>query len=508
MPRNLVNLYLTSYARKRIEEIKRIYSSPLRLQENALRYILNKAKLTEFGKEYDFKSIKSIKAYQKRLPLFRYDDIKDRIEKAVMGRPNVLWPGRIWDFALTSGTAGKNKHIPLSRELIASNRRAALDCLTFYLSESRETSLLEGKFLFLGGSTSVERLKSGTFAGDLSGLLTRHLPFFFRFMYEPDKKIALMSDWLKKIDKIAHKEVNIDIRGISGMPAWLLVFFNKLLEEASKRRNRSVGTVSEVWPGLSLLVHGGVNFKPFRERFRNIIGKDIYYLNTYPASEAFIAIQDKKDEEGLLLMLDYGIFYEFVPAEDIHSPNPPRLTIADVETGKNYAIILTTNSGLFSYIIGDTVRFTCLNPPRLVVTGRIENFLSAFGEHLIVEEAEAAVDYACKRTGSEVEQFTAAPFFPEDMKELPYHQWLIEFRKEPRNMREFTEYIDAWLRNMNADYDHHRGIGPGVYRPRVIPLKKGTFYNWMKSEGKIGGQHKVPRLKNDRSVADKLLQTR
>jgi hypothetical protein len=505
MLRDLLGLCLFSYADRRVSRIRTAYSNPIELQKNALFSILNKAKSTEFGRKYDFRSIASIEEYQKRLPVFKYQDIRPWIEKAKKGEPNVLWPGRVSNFAISSGTTSGNKYIPVSKELMASDRRGAFDCLAFYLSESRDRNFLDGKFLFLGGSTSLTRLESGSLAGDLSGITSQHIPFIFKPIYEPGGKIAFMADWKEKIARMAEREVSMDIRSVSGVPSWLLAFFNKLLEEASRNMGREVNTVAEVWPNLSLLVYGGMSFAPYREMFSNIIGKEIYYLETYPSSEAFIAIQDKKDADGLLLMLDYGIFFEFVPAEEVDKKNPTRLTVSGVEIDRNYAVIITNNSGLYSYILGDTVRFVSLDPLRLVVTGRIKNFLSAFGEHLIVEEAEDAIAYACERTDSEIEDFTVAPFFPKDRRKLPYHQWLIEFAKAPSDMREFTRHLDRRLRERNDDYDTHRGEDLSIGKPQIAPLEKGTFFKWMESEGKLGGQHKVPRLKNNRSLVEKLL---
>ncbi len=506
MLRDLIGISFLSYARKRVGRIKSAYSNPPELQKKALFSILNKAKSTEFGRKYDFRSIKSIDAYQKRMPLFRYRDIKPWIDRAKEGRPDVLWPGRISNFAMSSGTTSGNKYIPISKEQMFANRRGALDCLAFYLSESGDRNLLKGKFLFLGGSTSLERLDSGSFAGDLSGIASRYIPFIFKPIYEPGEKIAFMADWKEKIARMAEREAVMDVRSVSGVPSWLLVFFNRLLEEAGKNRNRQIDTVREVWPNLSLLVYGGMNFAPYRDMFDNIIGKEIYYLEAYPSSEAFVAIQDKKDNEGLLLMLDYGIFFEFVPADEANKDRPARLTVADVEIDRNYAIIITNNSGLYSYILGDTVRFVTLDPPRLVVTGRIENFLNAFGEHLIVEEAEDAITYACEKTGSEIEEFTAAPFFPKERRSLPCHQWLIEFAKAPFDMEEFGRHLDKRLRERNDDYNIHRGEDISIGKPQIVALEKGTFFKWMESEGKLGGQHKVPRLKNDRRLAIKLLK--
>jgi len=505
MLKGIVRFYLTVHARRRVREIRDAYSHPLRLQEKALFSIIDKSRYTEFGRTYEFSSIKSIAAYQKRIPLFRYEDMRTWIAKAIKGNINVTWPGRIWNFALTSGTTSGDKYIPVSREAIATNRKAALDCLSFYLSEGGETSFLDGKFLFLGGSTSLKHLKSGAFTGDLSGIISRAVPFMFKSIYEPGGKIALMPDWEEKIDRIVQKDVDEDIRGISGIPSWLLVFFNKLLEEASKRRGKKVESVAEVWPNLSFLVHGGISFSPYSEILHRIIGKEVFYLEIYPASEAFIAVQDRKDDRGLLLMTDYDNFYEFVPEEEIDNDDPARLTVADVKTEKNYAIVVTNNSGLYSYVLGDTVRFVGLDPPRLIVTGRIANFLSAFGEHLITEEAEDAISYACEKTDSEIEEFTVAPFFQKSLVELPYHQWLVEFVKKPADMGEFAKYLDRRLRERNADYDVHRGRDISIGLPRVVALEKGTFYAWMESEDKLGGQHKVPRLKNDRSIAEKLL---
>jgi hypothetical protein len=505
MLKRLVDFYLFFHARRRIEELKKTYTNPLKLQEKALFSILKRAHHTEIGKRYNFESIKSIGDYQKRLPLVKYNDIKPLIEKTLRGKPDVLWPGKVRDFAITSGTTSGNKYIPISKELIRANIKAALDCLTFYFNKTHNYSLLSGRFLLLGGSTSLEMLESGSFTGDLSGITSRRAPFIFNSHYEPRRDIARISDWETKINKIVQKEVEMDIRGISGIPSWLLVFFNRLLEEASKRRNRKVDTVKEVWPNFSFLVHGGINFAPYKDIFSKIIGSDIYYLEIYPASEAFIAIQDTEDKRGLLLMLDYGTFYEFIPAEEMDKENPPRLTVNDVELGKNYAVVITNNSGLYSYILGDILKFVSLKPLRLIVTGRVEHFLSAFGEHLIVEEAEDAIIYACKNTGSEIEEFTAAPLFPDNARELPCHQWLVEFRKNPHNLDEFGRYLDERLRENNDDYNTHRGNNVNIGRPKIVVLKKDAFYNWMKSEGKLGGQHKVPRLKNDRTIAAKLL---
>ena len=505
MLKNIVSSYLGSYARRRVREIRDTYAHPLRLQEKALFSVLDKARYTEFGRTYDFKSIKSIEAYQCRVPLFRYKDMRSWIARAIKGNVNVIWPGRIWNFALTSGTTSGDKYIPVSKDAIAANKRAAMDCLSFYLTEGDKGSVLDGKFLFLGGSTSLKRLKSGAFAGDLSGIVARTAPKALRSIYEPGKKIALLPDWEEKIERIVRKDVDEDIRGIAGIASWVIVFFNKLLQEASRRKGKKVETVAEIWPNLSFFIHGGISFAPYREVIGRMIGRDVHYLEIYPASEAFIAIQDRKDAEGLLLMVDNENFYEFVPEEEIDSEKPPRLTVADVQTGKNYAIVVTNNSGLYSYVLGDTVRFVDLDPLRLVVTGRITNFLSAFGEHLIIEEAEDAIAYACERTDAMIEEYTVAPFFQSNPAKLPYHQWLIEFKKEPAIMDEFIGYIDRRLREKNADYDTHRGRDISIGRPRVTVLRKGTFYDWMESEGKLGGQHKVPRLKNDRSIAERLL---
>lgn len=506
--KKLVNFYLTFHASRRIREIREIYTRPLRLQERALFSILDKARYTEFGRTYDFKSITSISEYQNRVPLLKYEKMRPWIDRVRDGESNVIWPGRIWNFALTSGTTSGNKYIPISKELIATNKKAALDCLVFYFAENNGRSHLGEKFLFLGGSTALNRLEKGGLAGDLSGVVSRSSSLFARSMCEPDEETAFIADWEEKIKRIAEKTADRDIWGIAGIPSWLLVFFNRLLEEAARRKNKKVETVADVWPGFSLLIHAGINFSPYSELFKKIIGKDVYYLEAYPASEAFIAIQDKKDERGLLLMMDYEIFYEFVPVGEVDTKNPTRLTAADVEKDKNYAIIITNNSGLYSYVLGDTVKFVSLKPPRLVVTGRINYYLSAFGEHLIAEDVEDAVSYACGETGSEIEDFTVAPFFQSSRKGLPYHEWLIEFIKEPSNLEEFAGYLDERLRGRNEDYDVHRMGDISIGRPKVVPLRKGTFYYWMKSDGKLGGQHKVPPLKNDRSLADILLSGR
>ena len=491
---------LYSRACRRLNRIKKVYRDPSSIQVATLKSIIKKQERTRWGEAHGYKDIKTVKQFQKRAPLNRYLDIKPWIQRCLEGEEDVLWPGRIKYFAVTSGTTAKNKYIPVTAEAVESNRKAALDCISIYLARTRNLSLFDGELLFLGGSTSLKQVRPGTCVGDLSGIMSKFVPFYLRDFYEPGEKIAAISGWETKIEMISRCFKDKDVRAVSGVPFWVQVLFNKILEASGKS-----DSVKEIWPNLCLFVHGGVDFRPYNKLFRKFLGEDCYFLETYPTSEGFIAVQDDPDEASLALMLDYGIFYEFVPADQVYERWKDRLTLEEAELGKNYAIVLTNSSGLASYILGDTVKLVSKKPPRIIVTGRIETFLNAFGEHVIVEELEGALTDACIKTGAEAIDYTVTPFFSQDPKQPSKHLWLIEFNKLPGNPAAFSRILDAVLREKNDDYKAHRSERLGIGRPQVINLARDTFYNWLKSEKKLGGQNKVPRIINDRDKIDRIL---
>lgn len=496
------------YALRRYPTFCKDYLCPARLQEGALKKILSRAKCTAFGRKHRFGEIKSVSGYQKRVPLARYENMKPWIDGCLKGKADHIWPGRIKYFALTSGTtSGTSKYIPVSREMIETNKKASLDCLSFYLYNTKDKGLFKGKMLFLGGSTSLRPLGNGMFAGDMSGIMSRFVPPYASVFYEPGKKLALIEDWEYKINKIAGSIKDKDIRLISGVPSWMLVLFEHLL------RIKNADKICRIWKNLSLFIYGGLDFSPYERYMQDIIGRDIYYMETYVASEAFMGIQDKPcasskiiNDNGLLLMLDYGAFYEFVETEEIGKKNPKRHTVEEIELGVNYAIAVTNVNGLYSYIIGDTVKFVSKDPLRIKVTGRINDFISALGEHVITEEVEYAITQASLETGASVANYTVAPYFPEEKRAKPGHQWLIEFSKRPEDINRFINMIDEGLCVKNDDYGVHRKGDFSMAAPRIYELKEGTFYRWHKEKGQLGGQHKTPRLRNNRVMAEELIR--
>lgn len=508
IPDAIISKYLSLYARRRKRILEKVKSDPSGVQKKALQYILDKAKDTAIGNHFGFKEIKSVKDYQRKVPLMYYDQMKPWIDGCLEGRPDHIWPGRIKYFALSSGTTtGKSKYIPLSNEIIKRNRQAGLDCISFYLNNTNDTDLFKGKLLFLGGSTSLTPLKNGISAGDMSGVMSKFIPFYARHLYEPGRKIALIPDWEVKIASVVERLKDSDVRLVCGIPPWLLILFEKLINAKGREK------VCDVWQNFSLLIHGGLDFSPYESLMRDLVGKDLYYMETYFASEALIGIQDRPspssravNEEGLLLMLDYGIFYEFVKAEELDKDNPVRYTVSDIELDTNYAIAITNINGLYSYFIGDTVKFVAKDPLRIKVTGRTKDYLSALGEHVIGEEVEYAMSQALSRTGATINNYTVAPHFPKDKSKRPGHQWLVEFSKRPADADMFMDIIDAALCKKNRDYETRREKGFSMAPPLLYELKKGTFYKWHKSKGQLGGQHKTPRLRSSREIAEELIK--
>jgi hypothetical protein len=540
--RGLIGKVFLGLSGPRMRTVAGWQRDPAPAQKALLDGLVRSAARTRFGAEHRFESIRSIADYQARVPLRTYADFKPYWDRVFQGERDVTWPGRPRYFAVTSGTTSSatagNKYIPVSDEGVRSHLRTGRDVLDFYFNHTRDTDLFRGRFLFLGGSTKLKRHPHGILSGDLSGILALAAPLSTGFVRLPSGRTAAIADWEQKLDAVAREANAADVRAIGGTPSWLVCVFERVLE-LRRQAGRPARTLADVWPNLSLLVHGGVNFSPYRATFEALFGKPVTTLEVYPASEGFIGVEDAPGTQDLLLMMDSGLFYEFIPAEEVGAARPARRTVADVETGVNYAIALSTNSGLWSYLVGDTVRFTSLRPHRVRVTGRTQQFLSAFGEHLVVEDVEMAIAAACRAAGAQVQDFHVAPVYPpktplinhqdtkaprederssdpnhrswclgalvvKDMR--PRHQWLVEFLQPPADAEKFGAALDDALRRQNEDYAAHRQGDAGMRPPEVVALPPKTFYRAMKEIGRFGPQNKAPRLRNDREFAEVLLR--
>ncbi len=479
------------YAKRRRAALERL--DPARAQEAQLLSLLRAARDTTFGRAHSFANIASVADFQTRVPLRKYESIWDEWWRpAYPVLDNVTWPGRIPYFALSSGTsAGPSKFIPVSREMMASNRRAALDVLVHHVTAHPESRLLGGKSLVLGGSTALNEVAPGILAGDLSGIAAATTPRWAKSRYFPPRDLALIADWDEKIAALAPASLMEDIRSIAGTPSWLLLFFERLRDDRPAR-------LAQYFPHLELIIHGGVGFAPYRARFDAWLKESSATLReVYPASEGFIALQDKAPADGLRLMLDNGIFYEFVPLDQLGAAHAERHWIANVKSGVNYALVLSTNAGLWSYIIGDTVEFVSLNPPRLRVTGRISYSLSAFGEHLTGEELDAAVAEAAAAIGATIADYTATVVAPDEKDARGGHLFFVEFTEPDARVDEFGRALDVALACLNDDYAAHRSGDFGMRAPAIAVLRPGAFADWMRARGRIGGQNKVPRVLHD-----------
>lgn len=486
---------------KRMSQIDLFRRYPVNVQLETLTKLIKKATDTETGAKYSFRNINSLADFQKRVPLQDYENIKSQILRLRKNEKNILWPSEIKWFAKSSGTTSdKSKFIPVSREAMEDcHFRGGKDVLAIYSSLKPSNSLFKGKTLALGGSHQVNEFSSESYYGDLSAVLIQNLPFWAEFLRTPNLEIALMDEWEGKIEKMAKATIKNNVTSIAGVPSWTLVLLKRILEITGKNN------ICEIWHNLELFVHGGVCFTPYREQFRKLIPADnMNYLETYNASEGFFAIQDDFSTQDMLLMLDYGIFYEFIPLDELSKENPAVCTVADVEKEKNYAIIITTNSGLWRYIIGDTVKFTSLYPHKIVVTGRTKHFINAFGEEVIIENAEKAIKAACDKTQTEIKEYTAGPVYMTEASKGA-HEWLFEFIVPPDDIDYFMEILDVTLKSVNSDYEAKRYKDMSLGFPRYRVMKNGTFYKWLKSKGKLGGQHKIPRLANHREYIDELI---
>ena len=499
MPLTIINSFASWVLKQRIHQIELFLKYPHDVQEELLMNLLQTAKNTVLGKEYGFASIHSYSTFAARVPVSTYEDLQPLIERTRQGEQNVFWETPIKWFAKSSGTTNaKSKFIPVSNEALEDcHYKGSKDLLCLYLNNNEDSELFIGKSLRLGGSSQIYEDKN-TFFGDLSAILIENMPIWAEFSSTPSNKTSLMSEWETKIAAIINETKNENVTSFAGVPSWMLVLMNKMLEETGK------GNLLELWPNLEVYFHGGVNFEPYREQYQKILPHTNFkYYEIYNASEGFFAIQDLNNSSDLLLMLDYGIFYEFIPMDTFDTPNQKIIRLADVELFKNYAIVITTNSGLWRYMIGDTVRFTSLNPYRIRITGRTKHHINVFGEELMVENTDQAIAKACKITQTEVVDYTVAPIFMEG-KEKGAHEWMIEFKNPPANILQFQKVLDESIQALNSDYEAKRYNNMTLNQLVVNVARKNLFYDWLKHRDKLGGQHKIPRLSNQRDYIAQL----
>ena len=499
MPIPLVNSIASWFLKKRIHQMELFLKYPHEVQNELLLKLVHKAKNTEIGKKYGFKDIRSYNDFSQQVPITNYEASHEMIERARRGESNIFWPSPVKLFAQSSGTTNaKSKYIPVSPEALEDCHYAASkDLLCVYLNNNPDSQLFTGKSLRLGGSKKLYE-SNGTSYGDLSAILIDNMPFWAEFSSTPGNEVSLMSDWEVKMQAIVQETIQEKVTSLAGVPSWMLVLINNILESTGKQ------SLFEVWPNLEVYFHGGVSFEPYRDQYRKVLPRhDFKYYEIYNASEGFFALQDKNERSDLLLMLDYGIFYEFIPMNCYGEPDQKIIPLSEVEKGKNYAIVITTNSGLWRYRVGDTVRFTSIDPYRVRVSGRTKHHINAFGEELIIENAEEALKKATALTNSEIVDYTAAPIFM-DGKEKGAHEWFIEFKVAPKNPEQFNHIFDKALQEINSDYEAKRKNNMTLNPPTIHYARTNLFYDWLKSKNKLGGQHKVPRLSNSRELVEEL----
>ena len=487
--------------RSRQEKIGKFAQEAEAIQRKQLHALLTTAARTEWGRKYDYRSIRSYEDFRERVPLQTYDDIKPYVKRMINGERNVLWPSAVRWYAKSSGTThDKSKFLPVTPEILKKcHYKGGFDCVALYLRNTPGSHFFSRKGLILGGSHSPSPLNADAHCGDLSAVLLQNLNPLVNLIRVPDKRIILMDEWENKIRAIVETTWKEDINSLSGVPSWMLVLIKAVLKKTGREY------LTDVWPHLEVFFHGGISFEPYRDQYKALIPSDtMQYMETYNASEGFFGIQDDPSDHSLLLMLDYGIFYEFIPMSEVGSEHPTLLPLEAVETGKNYAMVITTAGGLWRYLIGDTVRFTRLSPPKFVISGRTKHFINAFGEELMVDNADQAIAIACRETGAKVKEYTAAPLFMLD-KAKGRHQWFIEFDRMPPSVDAFANLLDATLQRLNSDYEAKRYKEISLQPLEIIVAREGTFYEWLKQKGKLGGQHKIPRLCNDRRQIEQLI---
>ncbi|HEX8562378.1 MAG TPA: GH3 auxin-responsive promoter family protein [Flavobacterium sp.] len=500
MPLPFINSIASWVLKQRIHQIELFLKYPNEVQEELLMKLVRAAETTSFGKDYDFASIRSYQAFAERVPVSAYEELEPLIERTRTGEQNVIWNSPIKWFAKSSGTTNaKSKFIPVSGEALEDcHYKGSKDLLCMYLNNNEDSQLFVGKSLRLGGSSQIYE-SNNTYFGDLSAILIENMPIWAEFSSTPSNKISLMSEWEAKLAAIINETKTENVTSFAGVPSWMLVLLNRVLEETGKEN------LLEIWPNLEVYFHGGVSFDPYRDQYQKIIPKtDFRYYEIYNASEGFFAIQDQNDSNDLLLMLDYGIFYEFIPMDTFGTTGQRVVRLDEVEINKNYAVVITTNSGLWRYLIGDTVRFTSLNPYRIRVSGRTKHHINVFGEELMVENTDHAIAKTCQATQAEVVDYTVAPVFMKG-KEKGAHEWMIEFRKKPESIEQFRIILDETLQSLNSDYEAKR-YNNMTLNPLILNVaRENLFYDWLKERNKLGGQHKIPRLSNERDYLEQLL---
>ncbi len=499
----IVHKIASWYLGKRLQRIEEYVQAPIATQTRIWRELLDRAKHTTWGQKYGYERITSYDEFRENVPISTYEQLFPYIQRIIKGEHNVLWPGRIDWFAKSSGTTNdKSKYIPLSKDSFDElHFKAGRDMLTLYLEQRPESRLFSGKSLSISGSHEFHP-DAEVRAGDLSAVLVENLPIFYELVRTPSKRVSLMSEWESKIDIMADEIIQEDVTGLAGVPTWALVLIHKVFEKL----DRTDKNVLEIWPNVEVFMHGGVNFEPYRPQFEALIPSDqMTYMNIYNASEGFFGVQDDFERDDMLLFLDYGIFYEFLPLEELDKDHPMAIGLADVEVGKTYALVISTNGGLWRYLIGDTIVFTSTSPFRIRIAGRTKHFINAFGEELMVGNAEKALVEACRETGASITNYTAAPIYFTDSSQGG-HEWLIEFEQPPKDLARFSEVLDQTLKILNSDYEAKRYNDMALRFPQIHSVPTGTFYDWMKKRGKLGGQNKVPRLSNDRRYVDDILE--
>jgi hypothetical protein len=498
----LLNKLFTWWMQKRMHQIDLFLKYPIEVQNELFQDLIRTSQNTEWGNTYDYKTIKDIKQFKERVPIQDYADLQPFVNRIMQGEQNILWPTEVKWFAKSSGTtSGRSKFIPVSREALEEcHYKGGKDMLSIYCSYNDETEVFTGKALMMGGSSQTIDPDANSYHGDLSSIIIKNLPFWAEIKRTPDRETALMENFEEKLEKMASICSKENVTSISGVPSWNLVLLKKILDHTGAK------DISEVWPSLEVFFHGGVAFTPYRAQFKELISSSkMNYLETYNASEGFFGIEDPDHPTEMILMLDYGIFYEFIPMEEWKNENPETVNLAEVEVGVNYAVIISTNAGLWRYKIGDTISFTSTFPFRFKVTGRTKHFMNAFGEEVIIENAEKALAYASKKTNAVIREYTAAPVFLTN-KEAGKHQWLIEFNREPNDMATFANALDEHLREINSDYDAKRKGSMALDFPEIKKARKGLFYSWLKGKNKLGGQNKVPRLSSKREYIEDILR--
>ncbi|MES2762407.1 MAG: GH3 auxin-responsive promoter family protein [Bacteroidota bacterium] len=497
-----LNSIASWFMKKRMHQVELFMKYPHDVQEEWLRQLVNSGKDTEFGKKHDFKSITNYEQFKQHVPIQDYESLKPYIERTRRGEQNLLWNSEIKWFAKSSGTTDKSKFIPVSKEFLdGCHYNGGRDMITFHCINNADTKLFTGKNLALGGSFKTDHFgEYDSFHGDVSAIIIQNLPMWAEYFRAPDVNIALMDNWEDKLEKMANSMADENVTSLAGVPSWMLVLIKRILEL------KKVDTLKEVWPNLEVYFHGGVSFTPYRELFDRLFNNnDVAYLQLYNASEGFFGIQDERVSNEMLLMLDYGIYYEFIPVSELQKENPRVYNLDEVQKDKDYSLMISTNAGLWRYQVGDTIRFTNLSPYRFIITGRTKQHINVFGEELMIHNAEFALKTACEKTRAHIVDFTAAPVFMNEATGA--HEWLIEFEQEPNNLDYFKSVLDDTLKQINSDYEAKRFNNYVLQFPVIRALPKGTFYNWLKANNRLGGQFKVPRLSNDRKILEDVLKS-